>query len=132
MPLLPATALAKILNFGSNLGAFLLFLAAGKVVWIAGTVMICGQVIGAYLGSLAMISIGAKLIKPMIVIMCFHHDRPLRLAKRSFGRPVLTVRPNMPIGIRTRVIVYRALTVSPRWILLLASSNGCRAKSHAD
>lgn len=70
-PLLPATALAKILNFGSNLGAFVLFLLAGKVVWIVGTVMICGQVIGAYLGSLAMISVGAKLIRPMIVTMCF-------------------------------------------------------------
>jgi uncharacterized membrane protein YfcA len=70
-PLLAATALAKILNFGSNLGAFILFLLAGKVVWIAGTVMICGQVIGAYLGSLAMISVGARLIRPMIVTMCF-------------------------------------------------------------
>ena len=70
-PLLKATALAKVLNFGSNLGAFVLFLLAGKVVWIVGAVMICGQVLGAYFGSLAMISGGARLIRPMIVIVCF-------------------------------------------------------------
>lgn len=70
-PLLAATALAKVLNFGSNLGAFILFLLAGKVVWIAGLVMICGQVLGAYLGSLVMIRVGARLIRPMIVAMCF-------------------------------------------------------------
>jgi hypothetical protein len=69
--LLRATALAKMLNFGSNLGAFLLFLLAGKVVWLIGGVMICGQVIGAYFGSLAMISGGARLIRPLIVAVCF-------------------------------------------------------------
>lgn len=70
-PLLNATALAKVLNFASNFGALLLFLAAGKVVWSIGLTMICGQVIGAYLGSLAMISGGARLIRPLIVLMCF-------------------------------------------------------------
>lgn len=69
--LLRATAFAKVLNFGSNFGAFLLFLFAGKLVWIVGGVMICGQVVGAYAGSLAMIGGGARLIRPVIVVMCF-------------------------------------------------------------
>jgi uncharacterized membrane protein YfcA len=33
--------------------------------------MICGQIAGAYAGSLAMIRGGAKLIRPLIVVMCF-------------------------------------------------------------
>jgi uncharacterized protein len=69
--LLAATAFAKLLNFASNLGAFLLFLWAGKVVWIVGGVMIFGQVVGAYAGTHAMIGGGARLIRPVIVVMCF-------------------------------------------------------------
>jgi uncharacterized protein len=69
--LLRATAFAKVLNFGSNLGAFLLFLLAGKVIWVVGGIMICGQIAGAYAGTHAMISGGARLIRPMIVVMCF-------------------------------------------------------------
>jgi uncharacterized protein len=70
-PLLKATAFAKVLNFGSNLGALLLFLLAGKVVWAYGAVMICGQILGATAGSHAMIRGGARLIRPLIVAICF-------------------------------------------------------------
>lgn len=66
-----ATAFAKVLNFGSNFGAVLFFLFSGKVIWLAGVVMICGQIVGAYAGSLAMIDGGAKLIRPLIIVMCF-------------------------------------------------------------
>ncbi len=69
-PLLKATALAKVLNFGSNLGALALFLAAGKVVWAYGGVMICGQILGAIAGSHAMIRGGARLIRPLFVAVC--------------------------------------------------------------
>ena len=69
-PLLKATALAKVLNFGSNLGALTLFLLAGKVVWAYGAVMIVGQVLGAIAGSHAMIRGGARLIRPLIVAIC--------------------------------------------------------------
>lgn len=69
-PLLKATAFAKVLNFGSNLGALTLFLLAGRVVWAYGAAMILGQVLGAVLGSHAMIRGGARLIRPLIVAVC--------------------------------------------------------------
>ncbi len=62
-PLLKATVAAKVLNFGSNLGALVLFLLAGKVVWAYGAVMICGQILGATAGSHVMIRGGARLIR---------------------------------------------------------------------
>ncbi|MHB8884144.1 MAG: TSUP family transporter [Methylovirgula sp.] len=69
--LLRATAFAKVLNFGSNLAAFLIFLLAGKVVWLAGAAMVCGQILGAYAGAHAVIRGGARLIRPLIVVICF-------------------------------------------------------------
>jgi uncharacterized protein len=69
--LLKATAFAKVLNFGSNLGALVMFLAAGKVVWPYGAAMMCGQVLGATAGSHVMIRGGPRLIRPLIVTVCF-------------------------------------------------------------
>ena len=69
--LLRATAFAKVLNFASNLAAFLIFLLAGKVVWLAGAAMVCGQILGAYAGAHAVIRGGARLIRPLIVVICF-------------------------------------------------------------
>jgi len=70
-PLLKATAFAKAFNFGSNLGALALFLVAGKVVWAYGAAMILGQIVGATAGSHVMIRGGARLIRPIIVVVCF-------------------------------------------------------------
>lgn len=70
-PLLRATVRAKAFNFGSNFGALVLFLIAGKVVWTYGVAMICGQILGATAGSHVMIRNGARLIRPLIVGVCF-------------------------------------------------------------
>ncbi len=67
--LVQATADAKVLNFASNLAALATFIVSGKVVWLVGGVMIAGTVAGAYLGSLVVLNIGAKVIRPTIVIM---------------------------------------------------------------
>ncbi len=67
--LVKATANAKALNFASNLAALLVFIFSGKVLWIVGGVMTVGTMMGAYLGSLAIIHRGTKLIRPAIVIM---------------------------------------------------------------
>lgn len=68
--LVAATAKAKLLNFASNLAALLAFLASGKIVWLVGLAMIAGQITGAYLGAHVMIRGGARLIRPLIVVMC--------------------------------------------------------------
>ncbi|MES2354440.1 MAG: TSUP family transporter [Pseudomonadota bacterium] len=69
--LITATANAKVLNFASNLASLAVFIAGGKVVWIAGIVMASGQVIGAWAGSHAIVRGGTRLIRPMIVTVCF-------------------------------------------------------------
>ncbi|MCF3640877.1 TSUP family transporter [Rhizobium sp. TRM95111] len=67
---LKATAHTKLLNFGSNIGAFIVFLGYGVVLWKVGLVMGAGQFLGAQLGSRLAMTIGAKVIKPLLVVTC--------------------------------------------------------------
>lgn len=66
-----ATANTKILNFTSNISALMYFILFGEIAWLAGGVMIIGQMIGATLGAKMVVEIGSRLIKPVVVIMCF-------------------------------------------------------------
>ena len=43
LELIKATAMAKPLNFSTNLASLLVFLLAGQVLWVAGLVMMVGQ-----------------------------------------------------------------------------------------
>nr|WP_281383385.1 TSUP family transporter [Pseudoxanthomonas broegbernensis] len=65
--ILKATAHTKFLNFGSNVGAFAVFLAAGAVLWKVGLAMGAGQFLGAQLGSRLAMKQGARIIKPLLV-----------------------------------------------------------------
>jgi uncharacterized protein len=64
-----ATAHAKALNCASNLGALLVFLAAKKVLFVAGISMGCGQWLGARLGSRMVLTRGTKFIRPVFLTM---------------------------------------------------------------
>ncbi len=66
--ILKATAHTKLLNFGSNLGAFAVFSLAGVVLWKVGIIMGVGQFLGAQLGSRLAMRIGSRMIKPLLVI----------------------------------------------------------------
>lgn len=68
--LVRATAHAKAMNFASNIAAVAVFIASGKILWIVALSMVCGQVIGASLGSVAVVKGGSKYIRPLIVTMC--------------------------------------------------------------
>jgi uncharacterized protein len=65
-----ATAYTKAMNFASNLGALLVFLAGGQVVVFLGLVMGLGQWAGAWAGSHLVIHRGARLIRPVFVVVC--------------------------------------------------------------
>lgn len=84
--ILKATAHTKLLNFGSNVGAFLIFLANGVILWKGGLVMGVGQFIGAQAGSRLAMRSGARLIKPLLVITC------LGLATRLMLDPANPIR----------------------------------------
>jgi len=66
-----ATAHAKVLNFVSNLGALIFFALYGQIYWQIGLIMALGQMIGSYIGSRLVVKSGAKIIKPLIVIVSF-------------------------------------------------------------
>jgi hypothetical protein len=67
--LVSATAHAKLLNFTSNFAALIFFILGGQVVWILGLVMAAGQFIGGYIGAHMVIKHGAKMIRPLLVII---------------------------------------------------------------
>jgi uncharacterized membrane protein YfcA len=68
--LLKATAHTKLLNFGSNLGALIVFICYGVILWKVGLTMGVGQFLGAQAGSRLAMRSGAKLIKPLLVVVC--------------------------------------------------------------
>ena len=64
-----ATGATKLLNFTSNIASLIFFAAGGQVLWVLGLAMGTGQIIGAWLGSHLAIKHGAKLIKPLVVVI---------------------------------------------------------------
>lgn len=64
-----ASGNAKACNFGSNLGALLVFAASSKIVVPLGIAMAVGQVLGARTGAKMAITHGAKYVKPLFYIV---------------------------------------------------------------
>lgn len=67
---LKATAHTKMLNFGSNIGSFIVFSFAGAIFWKVGLLMGVAQFVGARLGASLAMRIGSRLIKPLLVTIC--------------------------------------------------------------
>lgn len=84
--MLKATAHTKLLNLGSNVGAFLIFVASGVVLWKVGLLMGVGQFLGAQTGSRFAMRQGAKIIKPLLVVTC------VALAIRLLADPTNPIR----------------------------------------
>lgn len=64
-----ASGHTKVLNLTSNLAALALFIPAGDVLWPAALAMAGGQLFGGYLGALIGIRFGARLIRPLVIIV---------------------------------------------------------------
>jgi len=65
---LKATAHTKMLNFASNLGSLGVFALSGATWWGIGFAMAAAQIGGAALGARLAMRIGARLIKPLLVV----------------------------------------------------------------
>lgn len=65
---LKATAHTKLLNFASNLGALVVFATGGAMWWVTGLAMALAQIAGAWVGARLAMRIGARLIKPLLVV----------------------------------------------------------------
>ncbi len=70
MDMVRATAHAKLLNFTTNIVSLLVFIAAGKILWITGLSMAVGQALGARLGAAMAIRRGTGFIRIMTVVIC--------------------------------------------------------------
>lgn len=64
-----ASGNTKLLNLVSNLAALTIFVPGGDVVWPAVFAMAGGQLVGGYIGARAGIRFGAKLIRPLVVVV---------------------------------------------------------------
>ena len=64
-----ATIEAKAYNATTNLVSLLVFLAGGKILWLAGLVMAAGQLLGARLAAGLIVSKGNRLIRPAVIAM---------------------------------------------------------------
>lgn len=68
--LIDATAIAKTLNFSTNIASLFVFLIAGKVVWSVGVVMMLGQFAGAWGGSRCLFKLNPQHLRLLVVTMC--------------------------------------------------------------
>ena len=64
-----ATGHTKALNLTSNIVAGVLFIAAGKVLWAVALVMGITNIAGAWIGSHFALRHGARLIRPLLVLV---------------------------------------------------------------
>lgn len=68
--IIEATARTKLFNFTSNIAALAVFLFVAHFAWVAGLVMGVAQVAGAQIGARVAIKNGAKIIRPLLVLVC--------------------------------------------------------------
>lgn len=66
---LMASAQAKIVNFATNLGALLLFIPLGAVLWPLGLIMGVANIAGSLLGSRMAIKRGAKFVRALFLVI---------------------------------------------------------------
>ena len=64
-----ATALTKLLNWTSNIAAVALFAWGGHMLWLLGLCMATGAMLGGWLGSHTAMKFGARLIRPLLVVI---------------------------------------------------------------
>lgn len=65
---LNASATSKIFNFSSNIGAFVTFFIAGKMLFLIGIPMIIANLFGNYIGSKHAIQTNGKIIQKILII----------------------------------------------------------------
>lgn len=66
--LLRATAHTKLLNLASNLGALSVFALVAQPLWLLGLAMGVAQIAAAALGARIAVRVGARVIRPLLVV----------------------------------------------------------------
>ncbi|HWI44396.1 MAG TPA: TSUP family transporter [Nocardioides sp.] len=66
---LQASAKARLANLATNLGALLLFVSTGAVIWHVGLVMGACNLIGGYVGARTAVARGAKFVRVFFIVV---------------------------------------------------------------
>ena len=66
---LEASANAKLANWATNLGALLLFIPQGGVLWKIGLVLGVCNLVGAYVGARVAVSRGARFVRVFFIVV---------------------------------------------------------------
>lgn len=66
---LHSSAMAKLVNAGTNFGALVVFAAAGQVMWRVGLGMAVCNIVGARLGARMALRRGAKFVRVVLLIV---------------------------------------------------------------
>ena len=82
---LRATAHTKLANFASNAGGLAAFAFGGLIVWKVGLVMAAAQFAGGRIGAGLALKNGARLIKPLLILVSLAMALRLGLAP---GHPI--------------------------------------------
>ena len=64
-----ATALTKLLNLTAIIASVISFGIGGRIAWLLGLCMGAGCIAGAWLGSRSAVRFGARLIRPLLVLV---------------------------------------------------------------
>lgn len=66
---LEASAKARLANWATNLGALLLFIPTGVVLWKIGLLMGASNLVGGYLGARVAVSKGARFVRVFFIVV---------------------------------------------------------------
>jgi uncharacterized membrane protein YfcA len=66
---LQASAKAKIANFATNLGALVVFVPGGHVMWEVGLVMAATNIVGGYVGARTAVARGSTFVRIVFVVV---------------------------------------------------------------
>ena len=67
--LVHSTAIAKSLNFATNIASLIIFIIAGKVLFPVGLLMMLGQGTGAWIGSHFLFKVDPKYLRYLLITM---------------------------------------------------------------
>ncbi|WP_156761482.1 TSUP family transporter [Microbacterium karelineae] len=66
---MPASALGKIANFCTNLGALIFFVPAGHVLWGLGLAVGAANLVGGYIGARMAVSKGSRFVRIVFIVV---------------------------------------------------------------
>ncbi|MDQ1331765.1 MAG: uncharacterized protein QG578_2033, partial [Thermodesulfobacteriota bacterium] len=66
--LVQSSATAKVFNLASNIGALVVFIMGGKVIYMIGIPLAAANILGNYMGSTLAIKKGANAIKFFLLL----------------------------------------------------------------